>query len=140
MKNKPIIIEQTVNATPSKVWKAITDKDEMKIWYFDIADFKPQIGFEFQFYGGSEEKRYLHLCKITKVITDKKLAYSWKFDGYKGNTEVIFELFEEGNNTKLKLTHTGVETFPEDPDFSRESFFAGWTEIIGASLKNYLKK
>ncbi len=30
MKTEPFIIEQSYNATVSKVWKAITDKDEMR--------------------------------------------------------------------------------------------------------------
>jgi hypothetical protein len=50
-------------------------------------------------------------------------------------------LFEEGNQTKLKLTHTGLETFPiNNPDFARESFAAGWTHIIDKSLAGFLNK
>ncbi len=41
MGNNVIIIEQDFNAAASKVWNAITDKDEMKIWYFDLEAFKP---------------------------------------------------------------------------------------------------
>ena len=45
-----------------------------------------------------------------------------------------------GNQTKLILTHEGVETFPpDDPNFSRASFEAGWKEIISISLKNYIE-
>jgi hypothetical protein len=34
-----------------------------------------------------------------------------------------------------------LESFPSEiPDFSRESFAAGWTEIIGKMLKNYWRK
>lgn len=40
----PIIVEQKVNAPAQKVWKALTDIDEMKIWYFDIPDFIPKPG------------------------------------------------------------------------------------------------
>ncbi len=34
--DEPFIIERTYNAPVSKVWSAITDKDQMKQWYFDI--------------------------------------------------------------------------------------------------------
>ena len=37
MKNEPFVIERTYNATAEKVWQAITDKNQMKQWYFDIA-------------------------------------------------------------------------------------------------------
>ena len=138
MENKPIIVERVFNAPVSKVWKAITDKAEMKDWYFDLAEFKPEVGFKFQFMGGTEEKQYLHLCEITDVVPEKKLTYSWRYDGYEGNSFVTFELFEEGNQTRLKLTHRGLESFPDNPDFAKSNFEDGWDQIINTSLKNYL--
>ena len=141
MKTEPFVIERTYEAPIERVWKAITDKDQMKQWYFDIAEFKPEVGFEFQFEGGSENKRYLHLCKITEAEFEKKLTYSWRYKDYDGNSFVTFELFAEGDKTRLKLTHTGLETFPQNnQDFSRESFTAGWTYIIGTSLREFVEK
>jgi len=141
MKTGPFVIEQTYNAPVSKVWKAISDRDEMKQWYFDLAEFKPEVGFKFEFLGGTDEKKYLHLCEVTEVIPGKKLTYSWRYDGYEGNSLVSFELFEEGKSTRLKLTHEGLETFPTtDPNFARESFAAGWRHITGISLKDHLEK
>lgn len=141
MKAQPFTIERTFNASVSKVWKAITDKDEMKNWYFDLPEFKPEIGCKFQFEGGPDDRKYVHLCRVTDVIPNKKLAYSWKYDGYSGESFVMFELFGEGDKTRVKLTHAGLETFPADnPDFDRKNFEAGWTKIIGTSLKNYLEK
>jgi uncharacterized protein YndB with AHSA1/START domain len=140
MKNEPFVIERTFNAPIEKIWKAITNKDAMKQWYFDLAEFKPTVGFEFQFPGeGHKGEKYLHLCKITEVIVGKKLTYSWRYDGYEGNSFVTFELFEEGGKTRLKLTHEGLETFPmNNPDFAKESFAEGWTYIIGTSLKKFI--
>jgi uncharacterized protein YndB with AHSA1/START domain len=140
MKNEPFVIERTYNAPAEKVWEAITDKDKMKQWYFELEEFKPQVGFEFRFSGGSEEKTYLHICKITEVIPGKKLTHSWQYDGYPGESFVTFELFAEGDKTRLKLTHAGLETFPAEKDFARESFAMGWTHIIGTSLLEYLQK
>lgn len=56
MKQEPFVIERTYNAPIKKAWKAITDKDKMKQWYFDIASFKPEVGFEFEFTAGSADK------------------------------------------------------------------------------------
>lgn len=129
--NEPVVIEKTFNAPIAKVWKAITNKDDMKHWYFDLAEFKPEVGFEFQFEGGDEKKCYLHLCKVTEVIPGKKLTYSWRYDGNAGNSFVTWELFEEGKKkTSLRLTHTGLETFPkENPDLAKHNFVRGWTGI-----------
>ena len=141
MKNEAVVIERTFDAPIQKVWKAITDKDQMKQWYFDFAEFKPEVGFEFQFLGGTDEKKYLHLCKITEVIAGSKLTYSWRYDGYGGNSLVTFELFAEGNKTRLKLTHAGLETFPKsNPDLAKKNFVDGWTSIIGTSLKSFIEK
>jgi uncharacterized protein YndB with AHSA1/START domain len=142
MNNEPFIIERTYNAPVITVWKAITDKNEMKQWYFDLAEFRPEVGFEFKFTGGpSPEKQYLHLCKITEVIPGRKLTHSWRYDGYEGNSFVTFELFDEGDKTRLKLTHAGLETFPkENPDLAKHNFVAGWTDIIGRSLKEFVEK
>jgi uncharacterized protein YndB with AHSA1/START domain len=141
MKNEPFVIERTYNAPIGKVWRAITNKDDMKQWYFDLAEFKPEIGFEFQFFGGKDEKKYLHLCKITDVVPGTKITYSWRYDGYEGISYVTFELFAEGNRTKVKLTHAGLETFPaSNPDLAKENFVQGWNSIIGTSLKEFLAR
>lgn len=142
MTNEPFVIERLLNAPVDKVWKAITDKNDMKQWYFDIPAFKPEVGCEFSFEGTNKKgKTYLHLCKVTEVIPKKKLTYTWRYDGYEGNTFVTFELFPEGNKTRLKLTHTGLETFPaSNPDLAKENFAKGWTQIICTSLVEYLGK
>jgi uncharacterized protein YndB with AHSA1/START domain len=141
MNSEPIIKEQLLGAPAERVWKALTDNNEMKKWYFDIVQFEPRVGFEFTFEGRSDEKIYIHLCKIREVIPGKKLSHSWRYEGYPGLSNLTFELFPEGDKTRLKLTHDGLETFPQDnPDFARESFVGGWNHIIGKSLPEYLAK
>ncbi|HAQ18169.1 MAG TPA: SRPBCC domain-containing protein [Prolixibacteraceae bacterium] len=142
MADESFVIERTFEVTGDRIWKAITDKDEMKQWYFDFQEFIPEVGFEFQFWGGPDEnRRYLHLCKITEVIHEKRLTYSWRYDGYEGNTLVTFELFARENQTTLKLTHEGLKSFSSNnPDFAKENFIEGWTWLIGTSLKDFLKE
>jgi uncharacterized protein YndB with AHSA1/START domain len=141
MKQEPFVIERTYNAPVDRVWKAITDSGEMKQWYFDLPGFRAEVGYEFQFEGGADDRMYLHLCKVTEVIPGRKLTYSWRYDGFEGNSFVTFELFPEGKKTKLKLTHAGLETFPANvKDFAKENFVQGWNDIIGNMLKNYLEK
>ena len=141
MNNQPIVLEKTFNAPVRRVWQAITDKDEMKKWYFDLAEFKAEKGFQFQFTGGKEGgKQFLHLCEVTEVVPQKKLTYSWRYDGFAGNSFVTFELFEQDDKTLLRLTHEGLETFPnETSDFAKENFVKGWNHIINTSLKEYLE-
>lgn len=141
MNNQPVIVERQFNVPASKVWKAITDKNEMKKWYFDLAEFKAEKGFKFQFMGGEEGgKQYLHLCEITEVIPGKKLTHSWRYDGFPGISYVTWELVDQGDKTLLKLTHTGLETFPQDnADFAKGNFAEGWNQIVNTSLKDHLE-
>ena len=142
MYTQPIIVEQEYNASPAKVWAALADADEMRKWYFDLAEFRPEVGFNFQFTGGpADGVQYLHLCEVTEVVPENKLTYSWRYDGYEGNSFVTFELFGEGDKTRLKLTHMGVESFPqENPDFAAGNFEKGWDDIIHKNLKEYVEK
>ena len=141
MNNQPFIIERTYNAPAAVVWQAITLKEQMKEWYFDLEVFEPVEGFVFQFTGENEGKTYIHNCRITEVIAGKKLSYSWAYEGYHGSSLVSFEIFPEGEKTRLRLTHAGLETFPRDnTDFAKENFIAGWTDIIGQHLKAFVEK
>ena len=77
MTNKSdLTVERLFDASISEVWQAITQKELMKQWYFDLAEFKAEIGFKFEFTGGPPEKEYLHLCEVTEVIPEKKLTYT----------------------------------------------------------------
>jgi uncharacterized protein YndB with AHSA1/START domain len=135
-----VVIERTFNAPVARLWKALTDADEMRAWYFDLKEFKPEVGFEFEFTVEHEGTKYHHLCKITEVIWHKKIAYTWRYAGEEGNSLVTFELFADGGKTRLKLTHEGLETFPKLPAYAKTNFEKGWTEIIGSSLKQYVEE
>src|SRR3979411_1122113 len=103
-----VVVERIFNAPVARVWKALTDVDQMRIWYFDLKEFKPEVGFEFEFVVEHEGMKYHHLCKITEVIPQKKLAYTWRYKGYEGNSLVTIELFAEGGKTRRKPTHRGL--------------------------------
>ncbi len=142
MNNHPLIVERLFDVPVSRVWNALTLNEQMKKWYFQIPVFKPEAGFEFSFIGKTEEGiEYLHLCKITEVLPFKKLVYSWRYDGLPGISFLSFELFEEGKKTRLRLMHTGLESFAAGgPDFARENFSGGWTYILDKSLKGFLEE
>jgi len=135
-----VIVERTLNAPVMRVWQALTDVDQMREWYFDLKDFKPQVGFEFEFVVEHEGTTYHHLCRVTEVVPQKKIAYTWRYKGEPGDSLVTIELFAEGDNTRLKLTHTGIETFPKTPAYARKNFEQGWTQIIGTELKQFVEK
>ena len=133
-----VVIERTFNAPIARVWKALTDVEEMRQWYFDLKEFTPEVGFEFEFVVEHEGMKYHHLCKVTEVIPQKKIAYTWRYKGEPGDSLVTFELSADGNKTKLRLTHEGLETFPKTPAYARKNFEAGWTGIA-TELEQFLE-
>jgi uncharacterized protein YndB with AHSA1/START domain len=73
------------------------------------------------------------------VVPERRLAYTWQYEGIKGESTITYELFAEGDKTLLKFTHAGLETFPKEPEFSREKFLEGWDWLVNDSLKNHLE-
>ena len=110
MKQQPLVIEQTYDASPTEIWQALTRPELMKEWYFDIPEFRAETGYEFSFLAGGETK-YWHMCKVTAVVPERQLSYTWAYKDYPGQSEVTFELIPAGDKTRVKITHTGLETF-----------------------------
>ena len=137
----PIVIERNFKASTAIIWNALTDLSQLKKWYFDLDGFQPVPGFRFRFAGkGSTGEEYMHDCRVLEVIPGKKIAYSWTYENREGYSVVSFELFPDGDETRLVLTHTGVASFAANgSDFMNESFTQGWTEIIGNQLRLFLE-
>ena len=107
-----VIVEQTYNASVNHVWKAMTNREEMQKCYFQLSDFKPEVGFEVEFEAGDEIRKYLYHWKVLKVATLKKIKYSWTYPEIQGYSELMTEIKSTGEkSTDLKLTHTGFDSF-----------------------------
>lgn len=139
MPAEPLVVERVLDAPIESVWRAITEKEGFKHWCFDVDDFRPEVGFQFHFAGEDQGVKFMHDCRVLEVVPLKKLAYSWRYEGFEGDSLVTWELFSQGQATLVKLTHSGLETFPKHPSFIRDNFQKGWTEIIGTLLKSFLE-
>jgi uncharacterized protein YndB with AHSA1/START domain len=139
MAAEPVVVERVFDASVATVWNAITDKASFKHWFFEIPEFEPVVGSEFQFTHEHNDFKYVHLCCVTEAVPLQVLAYSWRYGGYEGDSLVRIELSPEGSKTKVKLTHSGLDSFPKLPTFAKENFVKGWTNIIGSNLKKYVE-
>lgn len=139
--NPPIKVKATYNATKKTVWQALTQLDQMQKWYFEqLQSFQPKVGFKTQFLIALDERKYTHLWKITEVIPNQKIAYSWKYEECEGEGLVIFELVENDGRTTLNFTNEIIKDFPDDrPEFTRESAQGGWDYFLIERLKPFVE-
>jgi len=135
----PLIKEFNYQVSIEKVWQALTDVNSMREWYFpQLQKFEPIVGYKFVF--NDDNAAYHKEWMVTKVIAGDSFAHSWAYKGYPGGSEVIFDLFAEGNSTRLRVTQTGLESFPDDAHFKKERFEWGWETLLGHNLKQLLER
>jgi uncharacterized protein YndB with AHSA1/START domain len=130
---KPIVVERVFNAPADRIWSAITNQEQMPQWFFEqIKDFRPERGFETTFVVHNEGKDYPHHWRVTEVVPNQRIVYDWLHPGFPGASFVTWEISQADGGTRLKLTHTGTVTFPQDdPAFTRESCQGGWEYFFG---------
>lgn len=138
----PLVFERRYKAPIEKVWKAITDVDQIRKWYFNVSGFKPEVGFEFQFNGvDANGKEKIHLCKVLEVVPLKKISHSWEYIGLEGTSVLTWELFNDSGTTIVKLTHAGLESFSNSgPGYKKENFNQGWGYFLDTALLNFLNE
>ena len=133
----PLVIERAYHAPIDKVWRALTELDQMQRWYFpQLEAFRPEVGFETAFTAMKQGEPYTHLWKVMEVVPGRKICFEWRYAGHPGNSLVTIELFEQLRTTWLRLTHEGIESFRKFT--TREGFRGGWSQLLGIALRDYL--
>ncbi len=118
--------------TPEDVWEYLTRSELIAEWLME-NNFRPEVGYEFQFNTkpiiklGFDGKIY---CKVLEIVPLKKLSYSWKGGhGEKINldTVITWTLIPTNNGTELQLKQTG---FKGAKNFMAYFFMnIGWIKI-----------
>ncbi len=132
----------TINAPVGKVWKALTDKNELKEWMLMPTTFEPVVGKEFTFKAEGMENwdGYFH-CKVKEVEINKKLVYTWNSGMINADTLVTILISEKGGQTELTLIHTGWENVPAEIRQQRiEGHTKGWELRFVQNLKEVAGK
>lgn len=138
VEREQVILERTYNASPRRVWNAITDPEQMKQWYLPIEDFRAEVGFETEFDHHALDKVFPHMWKVTEVVPGERISYEWRYKNFPGNSVVTFQLVPDGDGTRIILTHTGLDSFR--PNLAPENFKEGWEYFIGSQLKNFVEQ
>lgn len=129
--------EVIINASLSKVWKALTEQKQIEKWFMAPDNFILEVGTTFHMTGTKNGISFPHKCTIVEVIPEKKLSYTWNMNAIDGETIVTWELELQDTATKLTLTHSQWDKVKfNTPDLSHDDYFNGWNHFTN-KLKEY---
>ncbi len=134
---KDIHREISVEASIDQVWEAITSRESLSQWYMSTSNFEPVVGCQFVFEDKPQGKwdGKVH-GEVLQVEAPSQLVYSFWGNQMKGKTTVRWTLTEEGQNTRIRVDHTGFEGFG---DWLIGNIIAfGWRKFL-KSLRRYLE-
>ncbi|MBP1618013.1 MAG: ATPase [Bacteroidetes bacterium] len=137
-----IRIKQIYSCCPSEVWKAISDENALKKWFFPVENYSFQEGKEFSFWTGEDPYLTFHKCRFLFIEPLNTIEYSWELpNDSKGISIVRWEISEEDGKTLLTFTHDGIAHL-SDARFriDYEYFSKKWNHLILNSLCEYLYK
>jgi uncharacterized protein YndB with AHSA1/START domain len=112
-----LVFERHLDAPPERVWRALTDPDELAGWLAP-AEIDLRVGGHVVL--KFEERE--HRGTITELREPEVLAYTW--DEARTNSLVRFKLEPEAGGTRLTLRHT----FELEADLS--GYGGGWHQHL----------
>ncbi|MCI0449811.1 MAG: SRPBCC domain-containing protein [Chlorobi bacterium] len=130
----PIVKKVSIDAPVDKVWKAVTEPKLLEEWITMPNNIKAELGHEFEFKTDSEGKfgewDKIIRCKITELVLNKKISFTWQFELMNGETLVSIELADNKGITELTLTHSGFESDTEKGEYWRDNSADGWRDLL----------
>ena len=121
--------EVWIDASPSRVYRALTDSSDFAAFTGDPARIAAQEGGAFSCFGD------LVLGRNIELVPDQRVVQAWRvFNWPEGVYSIVrFELQAEGENTRLVLTQDGV------PDTDVGHVESGWHSKYWEPLRKHLE-
>jgi uncharacterized protein YndB with AHSA1/START domain len=129
-----IEITKQIDTAPERVFRALTDADELGRWFTSSAESDPRTGggyvlrFEFE----DESRNHTYAGRYEEVTPNERVRYPW--NGQFGETTVEFVLRPLGGGTELTLVHSGWTDGAEE---ARQRHEQGWGFLL-ENLERYL--
>ena len=143
-----IVAEIQISAPPERVFKAISDPDELQRWFGGSPEcprktwqMDPRVGGRYSY---SNQKSSIVIngvsafeChgEILEFDPPHVLAYSWIanwHDDPKTRTNVRWELTSIPGGTHVRVTHSGLASLP----VARQDYAGGWPGVV-TQLKKF---
>lgn len=133
-----ILKEHVFNHPIDKVWRAITNQDEISTWFIK-ADFKAEKGYRYTFKAG-EESGCTEINGEIVEVNPYTLIYTWVVQDTDVVTTVKWDLEKLGEKTKLVLEHSGISKYQGETAVNMfASFDKGW-DNCAMELAKFLKQ
>ncbi len=142
MSHDIIHIERTYPISTAALWQAMTDKQKLKEWFFDIPNFSTVEGAEFEFTKVENPDGKFHECTVLEVKPEELFKFTWRHPKQPiGNSIITWRFIPRRGATTLHLTHEGLEHFKDAGEqFSLDRFESGWERILGDALPKFIEK
>ena len=111
-----------MNASPAKVFKALTDPKIIAKWSGAKAKMSAKKGAAFEIWEGDM------FGKNLSVIKDKKLVQEWCTRSFK--SKVTFTIKAKGKNSVVDLLHEDV------PTKSKNDYASGWKDYYLGAIQD----
>src|SRR5258708_37992626 len=106
-KTETLEFKHTIGASASEVYLALTNATALREWFCDVAQFEPRKGGRAYF---AWHQGYYAAGEVTKVVADKKVAFTWTGRGEPDTTQVEITVAAKKNASSVRITHAGVRT------------------------------
>lgn len=124
-----LIIEQELAATPTVLWRQLTEPDSLSSWFWParlqpVVQLDPHIGGTFRI--SSQPAGLAVSGLILDAATEERLLLTWSWDGEPNETQVELRLHETRPGfTRLVLSHSR-----HDSDVAVNDHRQGWTDCL----------
>jgi uncharacterized protein YndB with AHSA1/START domain len=124
--------ERSLRHGRDRVWRAVTDPEELRAWFPAEVIYEPRVGAPMQFDFGGEHGMDVWPGELLEYDPPRAFAFLW------GEDTLRFELAPEGDGTRLVFTHS----FAHEPGKEARDA-AGWEacfEALDALLEGTTKR
>lgn len=135
-----------INAPADSVWRAVTEPEQITQWFCDAAELDLRPGGEGTFFFDTKARTKPTIANLRVVTVEPPRAFAFRWSYPEGEEPrednsmlVEFTLTPEGDNTRLRVTETGLHHLPwsdEEKATYADDHNGGWEHHLG-SLRSY---
>jgi uncharacterized protein YndB with AHSA1/START domain len=133
--------EIIIDAPVEYVWRAVTEPEQIRLWFTEDVDLTPVPGYDGSVtFNRRSEKPTLHVrVSVQEVEPARVFAYRWRHPenaaAMEGNSLLVeFTLIPERDGTRLRVTESGLDSMSwptEEQDEYADQHNQGWSTYLG---------